>query len=244
MSLDAAELAPPDVGRRPSVSAVGRDDQWAYYDDARVRARRCSSLSVVLVRSRFGRALIAVRDHEAAAQTVGINLASVKVLAFALSALYAGIAGRVGARRARNASADKVETFQLSIEFLVAVVIGGTATVLGPLIGGFVVVFIQHRSGEPTQFPTQRRVVRRRRCSASADRARCTSCPTASSAASADFAPGRVVHSVLAGAHRPTRDDLTGTSTKGTFMIDRRRATPRVALAPEPRRLRRRRSRW
>ena len=44
----------------------------------------------------------------------------------------------------QNASGDdKLVTFQLSIEFLVAVVIGGTATVLGPLIGGFAVVYIQ-----------------------------------------------------------------------------------------------------
>ena len=46
-----------------------------------------------------------------------------------------------GARRTRLATASTVSTFQLSIEFLVAVVIGGTATVLGPLIGGLVVVF-------------------------------------------------------------------------------------------------------
>ena len=50
----------------------------------------------MIVRGRFGRALIAVRDHESAAQTVGINVAFVKVLAFALSALYAGVAGSFG----------------------------------------------------------------------------------------------------------------------------------------------------
>ena len=42
------------------------------------------------------------------------------------------------------ANADKVQTFQLSIEFLVAVVIGGTATVVGPLLGAWLVVFLQH----------------------------------------------------------------------------------------------------
>jgi branched-chain amino acid transport system permease protein len=60
-----------------------------------------------------------------------------------LSALYAGIAGSLSVLYASTASADKVETFQNSIEFLVAVVIGGTATVVGPLIGGFAVVYIQ-----------------------------------------------------------------------------------------------------
>jgi hypothetical protein len=88
-------------------------------------------------------ALIAVRDHEAAAVTVGINLPLVKVAAFALSALYAAIAGSCSVLVLTLANAGKVETFQLSIQFLVAVVIGGTATLFGPAIGGFLVVYIQ-----------------------------------------------------------------------------------------------------
>jgi branched-chain amino acid transport system permease protein len=43
-----------------------------------------------------------------------------------------------------QANADKVETFRLSINFLVAVVIGGTATVIGPLVGGILLVFVQN----------------------------------------------------------------------------------------------------
>jgi branched-chain amino acid transport system permease protein len=82
-----------------------------------------------------------VRDHEAAAETVGINVARVKVLAFATSAVYAGVAGSCFVLVNRLANASSVSTFQLSIEFLVAVVIGGTATVLGPMLGGFVFVF-------------------------------------------------------------------------------------------------------
>ena len=142
VSLDAQKLVPP-AWVPTSVSAIGRDDQWAYY-----ATLGCTlvlvALLVVLVRGRFGRALIAVRDHESAAQTVGINVAFVKVLAFALSALYAGVAGSCSVLILTQASADKVQTFQLSIEFLVAVVIGGTATVIGPLVGGALVVFVQH----------------------------------------------------------------------------------------------------
>jgi len=95
-----------------------------------------------IARSRFGRSLIAVRDHEAAASSVGIDLARTKVLAFALSALYAGVAGSISVLVLFTASAGKIETFQLSIQFLVALVIGGSATVFGPLLGGFAVVYI------------------------------------------------------------------------------------------------------
>jgi branched-chain amino acid transport system permease protein len=142
VSLDTQRLSPP-AWVPTSVSAIGRDDQWAYYATLAC-AVVLFAAAVVLIRGRFGRALIAVRDHEAAAQTAGINIASVKVLAFALSALYAGVAGSCSVLILTQASADKVQTFQLSIEFLVAVVIGGTATVVGPLLGGALVVFVQH----------------------------------------------------------------------------------------------------
>lgn len=121
---------------------VGARDQWAYYV-----ALVCGLLLLGVVwlisRSRFGRALIAVRDHEAAAATVGVDLARVKVIAFALSAAYAGVAGALSVLISRSASADKITVFQDSIFFLVALVIGGTATVFGPMIGAFILVFVQ-----------------------------------------------------------------------------------------------------
>jgi branched-chain amino acid transport system permease protein len=96
-----------------------------------------------LVRSRFGRAVIATRDHEAAAASVGINLAVTKVTVFALSALYAGLAGSFSVLVNGLANTSRIETFTISIEFLVAVVIGGTATLLGPFVGAWVFVYLQ-----------------------------------------------------------------------------------------------------
>jgi branched-chain amino acid transport system permease protein len=128
---------------RPPSWAPGfitANDQWAYYATLAIAVIGIVVLAL-MVRSRFGRALIAVRDHEAAAETVGINLARVKVIAFATSALYAGVAGSCFVLVKRLATASSVSTFQFSIEFLVAVVVGGTATVVGPLVGGVVVVF-------------------------------------------------------------------------------------------------------
>ncbi len=143
VSLAPNELnAPSWVPSRFVAAGPAGQDQWAYYL-AFVFAI-VGLLGVwAIARSGFGRSLIAVRDHEAAASSVGIDLARTKVLAFALSALYAGVAGSLSVLHVFQASADKVQTFQLSIEFLVALVIGGTATVIGPVIGGFAVVYIQ-----------------------------------------------------------------------------------------------------
>jgi branched-chain amino acid transport system permease protein len=134
--LARVKLRPPNW----TPTFIGANDQWAYYATLAIAVIGIVVL-FLLVRSRFGRALIAVRDHEAAAETVGINVARVKVIAFATSALYAGVAGSCFVLVKRLATASSVSTFQLSIEFLVAVVIGGTATVLGPFVGGLVVVF-------------------------------------------------------------------------------------------------------
>jgi branched-chain amino acid transport system permease protein len=117
-------------------------DQYAFYVTLFVGALLLAA-AWLLVRSRFGRAFIAVRDHEAAAATVGINLPAVKVSAFALSALYAGVAGSLSLLATRTAEANKIETFAISIQFLIAVVIGGTATIVGPLIGGWLIVMVQ-----------------------------------------------------------------------------------------------------
>ncbi|HET6836193.1 MAG TPA: branched-chain amino acid ABC transporter permease [Acidimicrobiales bacterium] len=122
------------------------DDQWAYFV--------CLAIAVVLfvlawnlVRGRMGRAMIAVRDQEIAATTVGVNLAGTKVGTFALSAAYAGVAGSLSVMINRIADAtNPILYFQLSIEFLVAMVIGGAATILGPAVGAFILVFLRRNT--------------------------------------------------------------------------------------------------
>ncbi len=154
LSLKTEQISPPDWYdwfadpiADPLTDYVGSRDQWAFWLSFVIAV--ITLLCVWgIARSRFGRALIAVRDHEAAAVTVGIDLARVKVSAFAISAFFAGLAGSLSVLVSRLANAGKVETFQLSILLLVAVVVGGTATVWGPIIGAFVVVFAQDWIGE------------------------------------------------------------------------------------------------
>ncbi|MCU1453974.1 MAG: transporter permease [Acidimicrobiales bacterium] len=100
-----------------------------------------------LMRSRAGRAIIATRDHEVAAEAVGINVAAVKVGTFALSAAFAGVAGSMSVLVDHLADAtNPITYFQLSIEFLIAVVIGGSATIIGPVVGAALLVLLRKQT--------------------------------------------------------------------------------------------------
>jgi branched-chain amino acid transport system permease protein len=102
-----------------------------------------------LVRSRAGRAMIAVRDQEVASSTVGVNVAGVKVTTFAISAAYAGVAGSLSVLIDGGADAsNNLLYFQKSIEFLIAVVIGGTATIAGPFLGAVLLTAIRRQTSE------------------------------------------------------------------------------------------------
>jgi branched-chain amino acid transport system permease protein len=122
------------------------NDQWVYFE-CLIIAAVLFLLAYNLIRSRVGRAMVAVRDQELAAATVGVNLARVKVGTFALSAAYAGVAGSLSVMVDGSASAtNPILYFQRSIEFLVAVVIGGAATIMGPAVGAFLIVFLRRQT--------------------------------------------------------------------------------------------------
>lgn len=87
-----------------------------------------------LMRTRIGRAFIAIRDRDISAEVLGIRLLPYKLLSFAISSFYAGVAGGLFAYFFR---AITPESFPLvmSIFFLAAVIVGGMGTVLGSVLG-------------------------------------------------------------------------------------------------------------
>jgi branched-chain amino acid transport system permease protein len=87
-----------------------------------------------LVRSRVGRAFIAVRDRDVAAEIIGVNIFKYKLLAFAVSSFYAGVAGALWTYYLRIANYENF-TLVVSIEYLAMVIIGGLGSVLGAVLG-------------------------------------------------------------------------------------------------------------
>lgn len=117
------------------------DDQWAYYVFLAVAAL-CFLVVRNLVRSRVGRSMIAIRDNEVAAEVSGVNVAIVKVLTFGVSAALAGVGGAIFAILQARVSSGSF-TLVASLYFLVAVVVGGSASIAGPAIGAVAIGLFQ-----------------------------------------------------------------------------------------------------
>jgi ABC-type branched-subunit amino acid transport system ATPase component/ABC-type branched-subunit amino acid transport system permease subunit len=94
-----------------------------------------------LAESRWGKVLMAVQYSEEAAQSVAINIKKQKVIAFLISAAYAGICGFFLAHQTGYLNSDNF-TIHISFFFLVALVIGGVGTLWGPLLGAIVLTLI------------------------------------------------------------------------------------------------------
>lgn len=94
-----------------------------------------------LLRSPTGRAFIAIRDSETAARSMGINVSLYKVKSFALSAAITGFAGCLFAHKLSFISPEMF-TLQLSIEFIIVILIGGIFSLHGAVLGAIFIVMI------------------------------------------------------------------------------------------------------
>jgi branched-chain amino acid transport system permease protein len=115
-------------------------DQWLYFVALAVMLG-LFLLARNLLGGRTGRAIVAIRDNPIAAQAMGINTALYKSLTFGVSAAYTGVAGALSAVVVAFVAPDTFNVF-LSLTFLVGIVVGGLASVAGPIFGGFFIQFV------------------------------------------------------------------------------------------------------
>ena len=100
-----------------------------------------------LVRGRTGRAFLAIRDNERAAEAMGVHLAQYKTVAFAISALYTGLAGALSAFLVGFLDPQEFSFF-LSIQFITIIILGGLASLLGSVLGaGFLIILPELLAG-------------------------------------------------------------------------------------------------
>lgn len=101
----------------------------------------CYLLVTNLMRTRDGRALVAIRDHYLSAEIMGINLTKYRTLSFGIAAFFAGIAGALYAHYQLVVSQEGFG-IERSVLFLAMVIIGGTGSVTGTLMGTAFVVLL------------------------------------------------------------------------------------------------------
>jgi branched-chain amino acid transport system permease protein len=100
-----------------------------------------AAIASVLHVSRYGRAMIAVRDDEIAAEMTGIDTTVVKISAFVLSAICAAIAGCLFACHVRFVSPEDF-TYAHSITYLAMLIVGGEGTIVGAILGAVLLTFM------------------------------------------------------------------------------------------------------
>ena len=98
-------------------------------------------ITLNLMRTRIGRAWLAVRDHDIAARAMGIDLMRAKLLAFMVSAFYTGVAGAMIALHTRFINVDTFSVL-VSIEALAMVIVGGIGRVHGAILGTALIVLL------------------------------------------------------------------------------------------------------
>lgn len=99
------------------------------------------ALAVRIVNSKWGRAFKAVRDNVQAVETCGINTAEIKIIAFVLSTVYASIAGALYAHMMGYINPADF-SFDLSVKYLMMLMLGGIGSVPGSIIGGIVITML------------------------------------------------------------------------------------------------------
>jgi branched-chain amino acid transport system permease protein len=117
-------------------------EAWEYYYVVLVLLIMAIALVLNILRSPLGRSMLAVRDSEVSAESLGIRVARTKELAFLLSAMITGLAGGLFAHFIQFLSP---ETFGilLSIQLLLMIVVGGLGTVHGAIFGAFLIGLLE-----------------------------------------------------------------------------------------------------
>jgi branched-chain amino acid transport system permease protein len=146
--LFGLSYTPPNI---PYFSGLAGQTVWLYWV-----VMVCLGLSCLVVwnlmRSRTGRAIVALRDNEAAAIVMGVNRTVVRTLLFGVSSAIAGLAGGLYAVNTGIITPDSFSLL-LTIYLLVAMVLGGSASFWGPVFGGFAIYFVPVWTSNLTQGP-------------------------------------------------------------------------------------------
>ena len=114
------------------------NDDRLFYELSLILLVAATATVFWLTRSRFGFGLIAIRENEEGAAVMGVNTTLYKVLAFALSGVFSALAGGIHAYWITFLDPASAFDISLNVKMIIMAVFGGPGTVLGPVLGAFV----------------------------------------------------------------------------------------------------------
>ena len=124
-----------------------------FYFFCLVVAGLCTWMTANIAKSRFGRALVAIRDAEVAAQATGISKSGVLVSVFLFGGAGRGVAGALFATLQSYISPEAF-TFDLTILFFIAILVGGRGSIIGPLLGTIILTVLPEFAAPLVQWST------------------------------------------------------------------------------------------
>ena len=125
----------------PDLLGFELDTYESFYYVILVLAVATAVFTKNLAMSRTGRALVAVRDRDIAAEIIGVHLAKYKIMAFVVSSFIAGIAGALYAYLLGLIGPDHF-TFNQSVLYIAMIIVGGMGTVMGSILGAVFMVLL------------------------------------------------------------------------------------------------------
>ena len=119
----------------PEIAGYTVRTDFAWFWIILVVAALCTVTARNLMRTGLGRAFMAVRDQDIAASTIGIDIVRYKILAFAISSGFVGLAGALTAHYRSIVTFERF-TLDVSVLYLAMIIVGGLGSILGSILGG------------------------------------------------------------------------------------------------------------
>jgi branched-chain amino acid transport system permease protein len=129
------------IGSRVSAERAVDAPLYAIYMIAIPLTVLLAIAAVNLMKSKIGRAFVAIRDSDISAEAIGVNLTRYKTLAFAVSAFFTGVAGGLYSHAMGFINPESFD-LRLSITFLAMVVVGGLGSILGSILGAILMTIL------------------------------------------------------------------------------------------------------